>query len=303
MDGLLSAFAHQLEGVIQAPLRCLGALERELALPSADHFLALNLITFLLVSALAFPLLARVHHIPGWQAKAPAIMVFGLWVCMGMGVECRAGTTDVRASGGGGGQVVDVGHQLLEPIHFWAVASPGLAQLVASANTVYCMAIAAIAVWSTFGWDDPRLLLAAIPAGCIRMVVGVLTRMPVPDGYVAKPGDWPPPSPHCRGFVLNPSGHVMNATLACLYLHRVGHTRMFIVASILNGAQAMWLVGARGHYTVDIITALLICAAVEPTFGGAGSSSSRQRGWRPGSRGLSRGQSPAPQRCQAKKHR
>ena len=39
------------------------------------------------------------------------------------------------------------------------------------------------------------------------------------------------------------------------------------MASVLNVVQAVWLIAVRGHYTVDVLTALLICAAVEPRFG------------------------------------
>lgn len=260
MNNNLHIFADKIEGTIEYPMSYISYLERELDLSSPEKFLVLNLIFFILVSMIFLTLIIRARHISIWLFNPLLIMMMGIWMSLIMSVECRAGITDYRVRKNG---VIDLGHQILEPVNLWAAAYPSLAQLITSVNTIYCIVIIYVGMWMTFYYNDHKFLLTALPSNCIRMIIGVLTRMPIPEGYIAKPGDWPPPSPHCPGFILNPSGHVMNATLVCLSLFREGKMNMFIIATILNVAQAFWLVATRGHYTVDIITALLICASVE----------------------------------------
>jgi hypothetical protein len=259
MDAFLGAFARFCEQSLEDPLLFLSSLEARSGL-GPDQFLALNLLVFLAYSTVAFSIIANVRK-PGWHNRPLGFLAFYIWFIVGMGAECRAGVGS--ASGG----VVDIGHQLLTPIHSWSIAEPAGARLAVTANSLYVMAIATLAAWHAFGLGRPRLLLTCIPSGCVRMILGVLTRMPMPEGFVPTPGDWPPPSPNCQGFVLNPSGHVMQATMGCIYLFRIGHKRSAVVASVLNVGQAVWLVAVRGHYTADVLTALLLCAAVEPLFG------------------------------------
>lgn len=263
MGSVLDGFAHFCAQSVEGPLSFLSSLERHSAL-GADQFLGLNLVAFLVFSVVAFRAIANVRGVEdtSWHDKPLGFLAFYLWFCLGMGVECRASTSVPN-----GNSVVDVGHDLLTPVHAWSIAEPGSAQLAVTVNSIYVMAIAVLAVWHAFVLGEPRLVLTCIPAGCGRMVLGVLTRMPMPEGYVPTPGDWPPPSPSCPGFVFNPSGHVMQATMGCIYLFRTGRTWTAVAASALNLLQAVWLVSIRGHYTVDILTALLLCAAVEPRFG------------------------------------
>ena len=85
----------------------------------------------------------------------------------------------------------------------------------------------------TFTTRRARLL----KTGTIRMLMGAVTRLPMPLGFVETPGDWPPPSPSCKGFVLNPSGHVLQATCVSLHLWRYGNTTAAAVLVKKRGSQ------------------------------------------------------------------
>ena len=51
-----------------------------------------------------------------------------------------------------------------------------------AANTVYVMIIGIYAAGLAFALGRPRLVVTVIPAAMLRMLMGVLTRMPMPRG-------------------------------------------------------------------------------------------------------------------------
>ena len=96
------------------------------------------------------------------------------------------------------------------------------------------------------------------------MLCGLLTRLPVPDNIVILEGDWPPSTDNCTGWIFNPSGHCLAALLVSMDLRYQKQYKLAFVVDILNAIQAIRLIGLRGHYTIDVITSILIALVVDP---------------------------------------
>lgn len=194
---------------------------------------------------------------PGFLPKFLAFLGFAFWLNLGLGVECRVSG---ESSGSG---VLDLGHIWLTPIHDYAIATPWFTSVACGVNTIFVMGFGIILGVTAFVHGKPQYMLPVLPAGALRMIIGSLTRLPMPRGFVPVAGDWPPPSNNCSGFVLNPSGHCMQITVGSLVLYRKGHMTLFWLVTTLNVLQCIWLVAHRGHYTVDIFTAILIAFVCE----------------------------------------
>ena len=106
--------------------------------------------------------------------------------------------------GDGSGGVLDLGHSLLTPLYDWKNASPLAAQVGVTLNSLLILLAACFGAIEAFVHGRPRAIVVCIPAGMMRMTVGVFTRMPEPEGYVPTPGDWPPPSDDVLIFVCGP---------------------------------------------------------------------------------------------------
>ena len=68
----------------------------------------------------------------------------------------------------------------------------------------------------------------------------------------------------CRGFIFCPSGHVLGLLLLSFELKLTGHAWAAQFCHLVNGAQMLRLIALQGHYTVDIIVALLLALVVDP---------------------------------------
>ena len=117
--------------------------------------------------------------------------------------------------GDGSGGVLDLGHSLLTPLYDWKNASPLFAQVGVTLNSLLILLAACFGAIEAFVHGRPRAIVVCIPAGMMRMTIGVFTRMPEPEGYAPTPGDWPPPSDDCPGFILNPSCESSGTLFPC----------------------------------------------------------------------------------------
>lgn len=179
------------------------------------------------------------------------IPCFLLIVCVGSAIECRTAFAD---------HVVDRGFEATVALHDWFTAPENQAinEGIAAANSIMVLLGMFYALGRGLTTNDWSLNVKGALAICCRMVIGSITRLPVPAGFVPVKGDWPPSSADCTGFVFNPSGHVLGLFLATIELRRTGWHTAALLADIVNLAQAVRLVALRGHYSVDIITAYLV---------------------------------------------
>jgi hypothetical protein len=108
-----------------------------------------------------------------------------------------------------------------------------------------------------------NLTAKAAASVCARMVIGVATRLPTPTDFQPIAGDWPPYDDNCRGFIWNPSGHVIGLLLAAFELSYRGHFGLAKALHAVNLLQAVRLISLQQHYTVDVITALGVAFYVD----------------------------------------
>ena len=96
-----------------------------------------------------------------------------------------------------------------------------------------------------------------------RQAFGLATRLPVPPGYVRVEGDWPPETEACPGLIYNPSGHVLGVATLARELRRRGDGTRARAVEAVNALQVVRLIASRGHYSVDVLTALLLAWYVD----------------------------------------
>ena len=203
----------------------------------------------------------HIEKVPAiWMALATAV-----WMALGMGVECRSELGDSSAT------IVDVGHDLLAPLNRYLNSDAGdsLHRMFVTVDSLYVFGVFGVMIYLALVRKQPAVLLKGVAGGCIRMVIGALTRLPAPRGYYPAEGDWPPQTVACPGFIFNPSGHVLSSVILALTLRRTegaqrsAAVRLANAIDACNVAQSLLLITTRGHYTVDILTALLLGIVVD----------------------------------------
>ena len=180
---------------------------------------------------------------------------FWVWLSLALGVECRV----ELSSGDNVGGVIDIVQDYLAPWHSFFNSTP-----VVFTNTTFILGLAIFGTYEACIRQKPALLLRALVCGVLRMTIGTLTRLPTPKDYVAVAGDWPPPpSAECSGFIFNPSGHVVASVIASLALRKQGKRGAALLVDFGCLLQSLRLIATRGHYTVDVITGILLSIVVD----------------------------------------
>jgi len=179
-------------------------------------------------------------------------LFFWVWLSLALGVECRVELSNDST-------VIDVPQDMLAPYHLFFNSTP-----VVYTNTAFILGLAMYGFYEAVLAQRPALLLRALICGVLRMTIGTLTRLPTPKDYVAVAGDWPPPpSASCSGFIFNPSGHVVASVIVSLALRRRGKRGAAWLVDFGCVLQSLRLIATRGHYTVDVITAVLLAVVVD----------------------------------------
>ena len=136
--------------------------------------------------------------------------------------------------------------------------------VVATTNSVICGLAIFDALATGIRHARWNLTAKAAASVCVRMIIGVATRLPVPAGFKPIAGDWPPYDDNCRGFIWNPSGHVIGLLLASWELNYRRAPKFWVNGvHAVNFVQAVRLVSLQQHYTVDVITALGVAYFVD----------------------------------------
>ena len=166
----------------------------------------------------------------------------------GIAIECRVEFLK--------GEVLDIGHEFLEPLLSSFSRNAYVSAISACLNTALCFAIAGYSLRQAINGRNNIVAKGSV-AICVRMFIGLLTRLPVPQKFEPVGGDWPPSRPGvCEGFIFNPSGHVLGALLVSLDLRRTGRHVAASTMDAINVVQAIRLIALRGHY-VSIFFPLL----------------------------------------------
>lgn len=181
------------------------------------------------------------------------IVVVGLVAMTGIIIECRVTLSN---------KVYDMGHEVLTPL--FPISDPATNKLFAAVNTAFCLSIAFYSVFSCLVLGRRNIVAKGALSIFLRMLCGLSTRLPVPENIVILEGDWPPSSDSCTGWIFNPSGHCLAALLVSMDLRLLGRHKLATIVDIINAIQAVRLIALRGHYTIDVITSILIALVVDP---------------------------------------
>ena len=205
------------------------------------------------VALLAFQFLG-VLAITRSQTPRPvrlALFVTCMWA--GLALECHL---EPVAS------AFDAGHEALAALAPF-VQSPAVGGALAALNTLVVWGGMGLGLYGGVVDDEWRFAVKGLACLVARQVFGLATRLPVPPGYVRVEGDWPPETEACPGLIYNPSGHVLGVATLARELRRRGDDRRARAVEAVNALQVVRLIASRGHYSVDVLTALLLAWYVD----------------------------------------
>ena len=190
------------------------------------------------------------------RSRTPRAVRLALFVtCMwaGLALECHL---EPVAS------VFDAGHEALAALAP-LVSSPAVGAALAALNTLVVWGGMGLGLYGGVVEDEWRFAVKGLTCLVARQGFGLATRLPVPPGYVRVEGDWPPETETCPGLIYNPSGHVLGVATLARELRRRGDDRHARAVEVVNALQVVRLIASRGHYSADVLTALLLAWYVD----------------------------------------
>lgn len=143
----------------------------------------------------------------------------------------------------------DIGFLLTQNLHALLRTNPALNSFLAASNTVFVVLQAAYIVCSLLVEGRPRPTIAALFMFTCRGLMGYCTQLPLPHEFLGSGVDFPPAN---MSFFLFFSGHVAGAIIASRDMRRMRRHRLASAFDCLNALQALRLLAARGHYTIDL---------------------------------------------------
>ena len=180
-----------------------------------------------------------------------ALFVTCMWA--GLALECHL---EPVAS------ALDAGHEALAALAP-LLQAPAVGGALAALNTLVVWGGMGLGLYGGIVDDEWRFAVKGLACLVARQVFGLATRLPVPPGYVRVEGDWPPETEACPGLIYNPSGHVLGVATLARELRRRGDGRSARAVDVVNALQIVRLIASRGHYSVDVLTALLLAWYVD----------------------------------------
>ena len=156
----------------------------------------------------------------------------------------------------------DAGHEALAALAP-LVQAPAVGGALAALNTLVVWGGMGLGIYGGVVEDEWAFAVKGLACLVARQAFGLATRLPVPPGYVRVEGDWPPETEACPGLIYNPSGHVLGVATLARELRRRGDGRRAQVVEVVNALQVVRLIASRGHYSVDVLTALLLAWYVD----------------------------------------
>ena len=180
-----------------------------------------------------------------------ALFVTCMWA--GLALECHL---EPVAS------ALDAGHEALAALAP-LLQAPAVGGALAALNTLVVWGGMGLGLYGGVVEDEWAFAVKGLACLVARQAFGLATRLPVPPGYVRVEGDWPPETEACPGLIYNPSGHVLGVATLARELRRRGDGPRARAVEVVNALQVVRLIASRGHYSVDVLTALLLAWYVD----------------------------------------
>ena len=180
-----------------------------------------------------------------------ALFVTCMWA--GLALECHLKPV---------ASVFDAGHEMLSDLAP-LMHSPAVGGALAALNTLVVWGGMGLGLYGGIVEDEWAFAVKGLACLVARQAFGLATRLPVPPGYVRVEGDWPPETEACPGLIYNPSGHVLGVATLARELRRRGDGTRARAVEAVNALQVVRLIASRGHYSVDVLTALLLAWYVD----------------------------------------
>jgi hypothetical protein len=190
------------------------------------------------------------------RSQTPRPVRLALFVtCMWAGLALECNLEPVKS-------VFDAGHEALAALAP-LVQAPAVGGALAALNTLVVWGGMGLGLYGGIVEDEWAFAVKGLACLVARQAFGLATRLPVPPGYVRVEGDWPPETEACPGLIYNPSGHVLGVATLARELRRRGDGTRARAVEAVNALQVVRLIASRGHYSVDVLTALLLAWYVD----------------------------------------
>ena len=180
-----------------------------------------------------------------------ALFVTCMWA--GLALECNLAPV---------ASIFDAGHEALAALAP-LMQAPAIGGALAALNTLVVWGGMGLGLYGGVVEDEWAFAVKGLACLVARQAFGLATRLPVPPGYVRVEGDWPPETEACPGLIYNPSGHVLGVATLARELRRRGDGRRARAVEVVNALQVVRLIASQGHYSADVLTALLLAWYVD----------------------------------------
>ena len=190
------------------------------------------------------------------RSRTPRPVRLALFVtCMWAGLALECNLAPVAS-------IFDAGHEALAALAP-LMQAPAIGGALAALNTLVVWGGMGLGLYGGVVEDEWAFAVKGLACLVARQAFGLATRLPVPPGYVRVEGDWPPETEACPGLIYNPSGHVLGVATLARELRRRGDGTRARAVEFVNALQVVRLIASRGHYSVDVLTALLLAWYVD----------------------------------------
>ncbi|CAF1307836.1 unnamed protein product, partial [Rotaria sp. Silwood1] len=170
--------------------------------------------------------------------------------------------------------MVDIGFELTQPLHDILGSNMFVHHCLAFLNTLGMYILMIYTVIGIGYWQGkPGLIVVEICIFIVRLICGWLTQLPYSTEYLASQHDFPDcltnlfrstvsdelssRRQHANFFFFY-SGHAALVSLLAVHFYRIGHLHYSFACHIFNFLQILRLLATRGHYTIDLITGIMV---------------------------------------------
>ena len=154
------------------------------------------------------------------------------------------------------GNIVDVGWQLTRPLYSFLRRNPVFRDNLVLYNTIVWGSCLIYINYLYFIYHNTLLMDKCMNLYLLRALTGYMTRLPVSQEMLTSRNDVPPSE---QNFFFFFSGHtfIMYLVVRELYADQYVYWGHFMAANLL--VQTLRLLAMRGHYSIDIIMAFVLC--------------------------------------------
>ncbi len=180
------------------------------------------------------------------------LLSISLWFCILTMGESFAGAVAVDSSM----SIHDLGFVATSTCHSSLAASPPwVLHLLASVNTLFCVVVLSCGLLTALRDDNYGVIVCMYCLLSFRLLLGLFTALPRSPQYLYSVYDQP--NAMATAFIHLYSGHCSILTLYGMWLW-TKHKLFAVLVHLCNAAQWIFMLSSRGHYTVDLVIALLL---------------------------------------------